>query len=151
MTGLATRGRAPPAKEAIQLGVDTPGKGPRGVRFGLLLVVFMRLIAGLWTVRGLMSWYAILSSPRGPFEMLDPLSAAAIVFFAIADLLAAVGLWLASPWGGVLWLFAAASGLVGALTLPPSVRESHLAFGADVVLIVAYFVLSWCAAREREY
>ena len=30
-----------------------------------------------------------------------------IVFFAAVDLLAAVGLWLAAPWGGVLWLLCA--------------------------------------------
>ena len=33
---------------------------------------------------------------------------ATIVFFAAVDLLAAVGLWLAAPWGGVLWLLCAA-------------------------------------------
>ena len=32
---------------------------------------------------------------------------ATIVFFACFDLLAAVGLWLAAPWGGAIWLLCA--------------------------------------------
>ena len=31
------------------------------------------------------------------------------VFFAVIDLVAAVGLWLAAAWGGVVWLTAAIS------------------------------------------
>ena len=34
---------------------------------------------------------------------------AATVFFAVIDLVAAVGLWLAAAWGGVVWLTAAIS------------------------------------------
>ena len=35
--------------------------------------------------------------------------ASAVIFFALADLLAAIGLWLATPWGGVLWLVVVAA------------------------------------------
>ena len=72
------------------------------------------------------------------------------MFFAVADLLAAVGLWLATSWGGVLWLFAAAAGLVAKLALPKAGVSGHVAFAADIILIVGYFVLSWYAARERD-
>ena len=34
---------------------------------------------------------------------------AATIFFAVIDLVAAVGLWLAAAWGGVVWLTAAIS------------------------------------------
>ena len=38
-----------------------------------------------------------------------PAMASAVIFFGVLDLVAAVGLWLATPWGGVLWLLAAVS------------------------------------------
>ena len=38
---------------------------------------------------------------------------AAVVFFAVIDLVAAVGLWLAAAWGGVVWLVAVAAQLAG--------------------------------------
>ena len=34
---------------------------------------------------------------------------ATIIYFAVIDLMAAVGLWMASTWGGVLWLLAVMS------------------------------------------
>ncbi len=150
MTGQAIKRRAPPPDDAIQLGVDANGKGKTGIRFSLLLLIFMRLVAALWMFRGLGQWHAILSSDQEPFARMDSLNVSITMFFAVADLLAAVGLWLATSWGGVLWLFAAAAGLVVTLVLPDVGWSSHIAFAADLILIVGYFVLSWYAARERE-
>jgi Family of unknown function (DUF6163) len=150
LTGQVVKRRAPPPDDAIQLGVDINGKGKRGIRFGFVLLIFMRLVAALWMFRGLLHWHTIISSDQEPFARMDSTIAAVTMFFAVADLLAAVGLWLATSWGGVLWLFAAASGLVVTLVLPGVGWGGHILFGADLILIVAYFVLSWYAARERD-
>jgi hypothetical protein len=150
VTGQVVKRRAPLSDDAIQLGVDNKGKSRRGVRFGFILLIFMRIVAALWMFRGLLHWQTILSSDQEPFARMDTMVASVTMFFAVADLLAAVGLWLATPWGGVLWLFAAASGLVVTLAAPSAGWEDHVTFGADLILIVAYFVLSWYAARERE-
>ena len=70
------------------------------------LVWFMRAIAWLWVAKGLFNWGLVLGafSRYGDFAVLSRSLQGSIVFFAAVDLLAAVGLWLAAPWGGVLWL-----------------------------------------------
>jgi len=73
---------------------------------------------------------------------------AAVIFFAIADLLAAVGLWLATPWGGALWLFAAISQIFVVVALPKF--YSNLWAVANAILIVIYFVLTWKAGHASE-
>jgi hypothetical protein len=98
-------------------GVQNPGAavsladralgGLESSRSGLTLVVFKRVLAGLCAVQGLLQWSAILLPSESLFDNLPPLQGAAVIYFAIFDLVAAVGLWLATPWGGVIWLFAA--------------------------------------------
>ena len=73
---------------------------------------------------------------------------AAIIFFAIADLVAAVGLWLATPWGGALWLFAATSQIFVAVAIKNSISMSWIM--VDIVLIAVYFVLTFKASEVRE-
>ena len=68
-----------------------------------------------------------------------------MIFFATVNLVAAVGLWLATPWGGVIWLLGAIAQILAALTLPGF--YSMLWIGADIVLIVIYFGLMWRAGH----
>jgi uncharacterized membrane protein YphA (DoxX/SURF4 family) len=115
------------------------------------LVWFMRAIAWLWVAKGLLNWSLVLgaSTRYGDFAVLPRSLQGSIVFFATVDLLAAVGLWLAAPWGGVLWLLCAsietvspALGLRGAAT-------DMLSVGLNVVLVALYFFLTWRAGQER--
>jgi hypothetical protein len=48
-------------------------------------------------------------------------------------------LWLATPWGGVIWLFCAIAQILVAVALPGFF--SMLWIGANIFLIVIYFVL----------
>ena len=68
------------------------------------------LMAWVWVAKGLFNWAVVLGLFRRASAispMLPRPLQGTIVFFAAADLLAAVGLWLAAPWGGVLWLLCA--------------------------------------------
>jgi hypothetical protein len=118
-------------------------------RWGILVVLFMRLLAGLWICQGLAEWAKILL-PGETFVATLPGGAAiaAVIFFAIADLLAAVGLWLATPWGGALWLFAASSQIFVVVAIP-NFYSPLWAIG-DVVFIVLYFILTWKAGHSSE-
>ena len=74
---------------------------------------------------------------------------ATIVAFACFDLLAAVGLWLAAPWGGAIWLLCA---VVEAASPVLSPRAAAIGAGGallNIALVVGYFFLSW-RARARE-
>ena len=136
------------SQEVIRLNA---GKGNAGGQtdYGFLLVVFMRVVAGLWMLRGLLHWRTILTPDTTPFESLPTSIAACVVFFAVVDLIAAVGLWLASAWGGVLWLFAICASIIVTLVLPDFQSAGRLMLVIDFALIIVYFVLTWYAARMQ--
>jgi Family of unknown function (DUF6163) len=137
-------------EEAIQL-VANPQHGLRGpARWGVMLVLFMRIVGALWILQGLMQWDIILGGSQGDFDMLTAPAQIALVFFAIFNLVAAVGLWLASPWGGVLWLFAIAAQIFATVLLPGFFAGGRVVLVIDVLLVVAYFVVTWFAAQERD-
>ena len=114
-------------------------------RWGLILVIFMRLLAALWILQGLSEWSSFMMPRDAIFDHMTKSQTAVVMFFSVIDFLAAVGLWLATPWGGVLWLFAAvaqvliAFGVKHGASLPWTV--------CDVALIGLYFTLTWQAAR----
>ena len=136
--------------EVIQVGVEAVArKSP--TRWGALLVIFMRIVAALWIFQGLLQWRVILAPEDLALDAMPLPLAAAVAFFAVSDLLAAVGLWLASPWGGVLWLFSASANIIIALFMPDFHTGGGLMLGTDFVLIISYFVLTWFAAQERDY
>jgi hypothetical protein len=114
-------------------------------RAGLFLVVFMRLLAGFWVIQGLLQWSAILLPLEPLFDNVSALRGAAVLFFAIFDLVAAVGLWLATPWGGAIWLLGAIAQIFVALGLPGFF--SILWAVADIGLIIIYFILTWQVSR----
>ncbi len=130
---------------AIRLG-DSGEAGEKNA-WGLILVVFMRLLAVLCVAQGLSQWSAVLLPHRPLFDTVTPEWGAAVIFFAILDLLAAVGLWLATPWGGVLWLFRSVAQIFVALTIPSFFSAVWIA--ANCLLILAYFALTWLAARPN--
>jgi hypothetical protein len=142
--GLGKMSVAPDSGAAIRLGEPARIAGEEN-RAGLLLVVFMRLLAGLWVIQGLLQWSAILLPSEPLFDNVSALRGGAVIFFAIYDLVAAVGLWLAAPWGGVIWLLGAIAQIFVALWLPAFF--SLLWTGANVILIVIYFGLTWQAGR----
>ena len=70
------------------------------------------------------------------------------VLFAVIDFLAAVGLWLATPWGGVLWLFAAVAQVLIAVGVKHSFSPS-MDLACDVALIADLFHCSPGRLRVR--
>ena len=119
-------------------------------RWGLALVIFMRLVAAIWILQGLMQWSTVLTPGQPVFETLPMSSATAVVLFAVLDLVAAVGLWLATPWGGVLWLLAATLEIFVAAAMPGFFQDPILVMSIDMTLIIVYFVLTWLAGRPSD-
>ena len=145
---MRSRERRDGPSEAIDLGPNSASRPPEV--WGARLVVFMRSVAVLWMLQGLLHWKVILAPDRIPIDALPDALAAAIVFFAVMDLLAAVGLWLAAAWGGVLWLFAACGGTIVLLFMPDFHFGGRFFLPVNVALIVVYFVMTWNAAQERD-
>lgn len=134
-----------------------PEAGDAGRRWGRALVWFMRLAALLWIGFGLFYWSQILGPGASGAESSAFLDMSlprqtGVVFFATLDLVAAIGLWLVAPWGGVVWLFTALSEIVAAGVLPqlrlglgPSVS-----LGLNAALVAVFFLLNIMAAREQD-
>lgn len=142
--GLSKTAVTPDTGAAIRLGKPARIAGEEN-HAGLVLVVFMRLLAGLWVIQGLWQWSAILLPSEPLFDNVSAVRGAAVIFFAIFDLVAAVGLWLAAPWGGIIWLLGAIAQIFVALGLPGFF--SMFWAGANIVLIILYFVLTWRAGH----
>jgi hypothetical protein len=122
------------------------------IRWALALRIYMRILSVLWIAKGLAAWTVILgvSKLSGAFEALALSDQVAVVYFGIIDLVAAVGLWMASTWGGVIWLLAVMSHLILSVFLPHQLSEFpalSVIMGGTLAL---YLVLSWISAREEQ-
>src|SRR5882757_5977598 len=84
------------------------------------LVLFLRLMAGLSMLKGIFHWSRVIGIDVGDdlFETHSIAWQTATVFFAVIDLVAAVGLWLAAAWGAVIWLMSIASMLAVEIFFP---------------------------------
>ena len=122
-------------------------------RFGFALLALMRVIAAAWIVEGLLQWLAVLGTGAdggSPFSALAPAAMAAAVFFAVVDFVAAIGLWLAAPWGGVIWLVAVGAQLLVLVVMPGFFDHPLLTGLADIALMAGYLALVWFAAQSGD-
>ena len=123
-----------------------------GLHWDAVLVWFLRAMAIVWLVTGLGHWSILLGvfPTDAPFEGRPLPFQATIIYFAVIDLVAAVGLWLTSTWGGVMWLLAVMSDLILAILFPQIIGHGALTIAALIVLMISYFVISWLAARSAD-
>lgn len=116
------------------------------------LVLFLRVMAVLSMIKGLYHWAEItgfIGGESGAFENQTAQWQTATVYFAVIELVAAVGLWLATPWGAVVWLTTIVSTAVIELMFPSIYGGNLFAVFVTLILLAAYLVLAWLSARER--
>ena len=116
------------------------------------LVLFLRIMAVLAILKGLYHWAQVtgfVGSEEDAFENQPTAWQAATVYFAVIELVAAVGLWLATPWGAVVWLTTVVSMAVIQLMFPGIYGGSLLVVAGEALMLAAYLALAWMAARER--
>lgn len=128
------------------------GGGEGGVqvaRARLLLVVFMRGVALVWLAGGVLQWADLLTGERDALATLSAQRIAAVFFFCILDFVAGVGLWLATPWGGVIWLVTVGAQVLSLVTLPGFWVHGMAIAVADAVLVPAYLAIAWYAGQAN--
>jgi uncharacterized membrane protein (DUF2068 family) len=117
------------------------------------LVLFLRVMAGLSMLKGLYHWAHLIGAGIGaggdPFETHSIAWQAATMFFAVIDLVAAVGLWLAAAWGAVIWLMSVASMLALEVFFPQVFGASFLTGLLEAALLGLYLYLALRAAQEH--
>jgi hypothetical protein len=133
--------------EPVQVGQPRNIAGAWSTR----LVLFMRIMAVLSLLKGVYHWAQIcgIGVGTGSFELHSVAWRTATVFFAVIDLVAAVGLWLAAAWGAVVWLTAVVSMAVVEVFFPQVYGGSFLIVLGEVTLLALYMWLAVLAARER--
>jgi Family of unknown function (DUF6163) len=116
------------------------------------LVLFLRIMAVVSIAKGLYHWAQVTGFIGGEEEAFENQSLAwqtATIYFAVIELVAAVGLWLATPWGAVVWLTTVVSMAVIELMFPSIYGGSLIVVSFEAAMLAAYLVLAWMAARER--
>jgi len=121
-------------------------------RWPYWLVGFLRVMAAVSLLKGLYHW-AIVCGIMAPFpsgfDSYPTPYQVATVFFAVIDLVAGVGLWLAAPWGAVVWLTSLISMAAVEALFPQIYGGNILVIVTELVLLVIYLWLALMAAREQ--
>ena len=137
----------PQALEPVAAG----GEGEQQ-RWAYWLVAFLRLMAAMSLIKGLYHWAVVCGigapSPAG-FAAYSTSYQAATVFFAVIDLVAGVGLWLAAPWGAVVWLTSVISMAAVEILFPQIYGGNFLIIAIELMLLGVYLALALMAAREQ--
>jgi len=116
------------------------------------LVLFLRVMACASMLKGLYHWSRVCGigvNASDAFQYHSIAWQAATVFFAVIDLVAAVGLWLAAAWGAVIWLTAVASMLAVEIFFPQVFGASALTGLLEGGLLVLYLWLALKSAQEQ--
>ena len=135
----------------------TRSMGERGgrARWGPVLTWFLRLCAVFWLLAGLLNWAFILGVVGpidGDFTNVGGARQWTIGFFAVVDLIAAVGLWLTAPWGATVWLLAAAAQIAFPFVLHDYGAYKTVTIVLNITLIATYvFVLYMYRREERKF
>jgi hypothetical protein len=116
------------------------------------LIAFLRAMAVVSMLKGLYHWSRVCGigvDDSQLFQLHSVAWQAATVFFAVIDLVAAVGLWLAAAWGAVIWLMSIAS-MLALDVFFPQVFGSGIAIGLiEAALLTLYLWLALMSAREQ--
>lgn len=117
-----------------------------------ILVWYLRALSILFILGGVVYWariFGVAALGIGPFDAMTIEWKVATVYFAVLNLVAAVGLWLGVSWGTVMWLLAGLSQLVMFIGFSGF-------FGFDIGLVVfhtttiiGYFVLAYLSNHEE--
>ena len=127
---------------------DDPAIG----RWTRRLVLFLRVMAGVSMVKGLYHWAQVCGvgvDASQQFEYHSIAWQSATVFFAVLDLVAAVGLWLAAAWGAVIWLASVAS-MLALQVFFPQIFDSVILTGLfQAGMLAVYLWLALKSAQEQ--
>ncbi|HVY59721.1 MAG TPA: DUF6163 family protein [Xanthobacteraceae bacterium] len=123
----------------------------QATRWTRRLILFLRVMAGLSMIKGLYHWSRVCGIGVGGdlFVYHSIAWQTATVFFAVIDLVAAVGLWLAAAWGAVIWLMAIASMLAVELFFPQVYGGGLVTVVLEIALLALYLWLALKSAQEH--
>ncbi|PZQ81930.1 MAG: hypothetical protein DI549_12860 [Ancylobacter novellus] len=117
------------------------------------VLIYLRGLAGFLLLKTIYSWTLICGVWDGDtsrFEGLSMAAQAAVIWAAIMNPVAAIGLWLGASWGVVLWLVTAMVQIIINASAPEGVGRLFILAAVETVLVAVYAFLTYKAAREIE-
>ncbi|SDU06100.1 DUF6163 family protein [Stappia sp. ES.058] len=120
--------------------------------WSVALIWYLRAMAVLLIGGGLIHWARIVGIVpwRGVWFWDMPIEwQAATVFFAVLDLVAAIGLWLTVSWGTVMWLTRALTQVVMHTVFSDVFGRRPYEIGFYLTTIAVYLVLLYLSDREQ--
>jgi hypothetical protein len=126
------------------IGPDSVELGPWQSR----LILFQRIAGGFMIVKGLFHWAVLFSGSN--FTQMTIEARSATVFFAVIDLIAAVALWLGSPWGAAVWLMAVLSQVVAAFVFLDWTGMTMVLTVGELVLVAMFMAVRIKAYGEEQ-
>ncbi len=115
-------------------------------------VLFLRIMAAVSMIKGLYHWSQVCGigvRADQAFAIHSISWQTATVFFAVLDLVAAVGLWLAAAWGAVVWLTSVVSMVAVEIFFPNVYGGNVFIVLVEMTLLGMYLFLAIMSARER--
>jgi hypothetical protein len=144
--------RQPTRPSDLLEAVRTTKPGNRGT-WTEYLILFLRIMAAVSLIKGLYHWGQVCgigAGPDGGFETHTIAWQTSTVFFAVLDLVAAVGLWLAAAWGAVVWLTSVVSMAAVEVFFPQVYGGSIFIVFIEMTLLGVYLYLAIVSAREHQ-
>lgn len=111
----------------------------------VVLLWYMRAMALFYFVDGMLHWARIIGALGPGFQTMPTHMQIAMVYFAILQLIASVGLWCGATWGVVAWLFSAVAELVMHLGFVNLFGTAWLLVAFHVATILIYIGVAWWA------
>lgn len=116
-----------------------------------LLIWYLRAMAVLLMGGGVIYWARIIGIVEWRGQWFWEMSIAlqgAIVFFAVLDLVAAIGLWLTVSWGTVMWIFRCFCQIVMHTAFSDLYGTRPYEISFYLLTIVIYAALTYLMNRE---
>jgi fatty acid desaturase len=123
----------------------------RRTRWTRLLIFYLRGLALFALARGLTDWSRILGfiGLENAFENAPVSEQVTVSLYAVMNCVAAVGLWLTSAWGAVLWLIVTLCEILMPWMSDFQIGSWSSAHIVMAIMIPTYVILTMLSARER--
>lgn len=130
---------------------DGSAAHPARNRYEILLGYYLTALSVVMLIFGLSQWAVILgiiSGPGGSFEAISTEWKIVTMHMAVVDLVAAVGLWMRSSWGVVVWVYAAVSEIVFHTVFMHKFGADLPKIGFHFITLLVFVVLTILAHRH---
>jgi hypothetical protein len=137
------------AKEMVAVSAEVPKS-----RYEMILDLYLIALSVVTLLFGLRHWAVILgiiAGAGGSFEAMSTPWKILTMHMAVMDLVAAVGLWMRTAWGKVVWIYAAIVEIVVHMIFSGTFGNDWPLVIFHLVAIGVFFVLTILAHRANPH